>query len=76
MKAASSALPRLTGYQASNTVNARVRNIANYGLQDGRVFDFVTRTTPSGAMAKSQRITSSGTMIGSRFERRTMRAKR
>jgi outer membrane protein assembly factor BamE (lipoprotein component of BamABCDE complex) len=27
---------------------SRVRNIANYGLQDGRVFDFVSRTTPSG----------------------------
>ncbi|MEA2933537.1 MAG: hypothetical protein QOD74_183 [Variibacter sp.] len=26
----------------------RVQRIANYGLQDGRVFDFVSRTTPAG----------------------------
>lgn len=26
----------------------RVRQVANYGLEDGRVFDFVTRTTPTG----------------------------
>ena len=26
----------------------RVERIANYGLKDGRVFDFVSRTTPSG----------------------------
>jgi outer membrane protein assembly factor BamE (lipoprotein component of BamABCDE complex) len=26
----------------------RVQRIANYGLKDGRVFDFVARTTPSG----------------------------
>lgn len=26
----------------------RVQQIANYGLQDGRVFDFVSRTTPTG----------------------------
>jgi hypothetical protein len=25
--------------------NSRVNNVANYGLQDGRVFDFVTRST-------------------------------
>lgn len=28
--------------------NRRVERVANYGLQDGRVFDFVTRTTPTG----------------------------
>ena len=28
--------------------DGRVTNIANYGMQDGRVFDFVTRTTPTG----------------------------
>src|SRR5690606_16078990 len=27
--------------------DGRVANIANYGLQDGRVFDFITRTTPT-----------------------------
>ncbi len=25
-----------------------VKQIANYGLQDGKVFDFITRTTPTG----------------------------
>lgn len=28
--------------------NAKVTRIANYGLQDGQVFDFVTRTTQTG----------------------------
>lgn len=28
--------------------DGRVANIANYGLQDGKVFDFVSRTTPTG----------------------------
>jgi outer membrane protein assembly factor BamE (lipoprotein component of BamABCDE complex) len=28
--------------------NNRVARIANYGLQDGRVIDFVTRATPTG----------------------------
>lgn len=28
--------------------DARVTNIANYGLKDGRVFDFISRTTPTG----------------------------
>lgn len=26
----------------------RVVNIANYGMQDGKVFDFISRTTPTG----------------------------
>jgi outer membrane protein assembly factor BamE (lipoprotein component of BamABCDE complex) len=26
----------------------RVINIANYGMQDGKVFDFISRTTPTG----------------------------
>lgn len=26
----------------------KVERVANYGLQDGRVFDFVSRTTPTG----------------------------
>ncbi len=30
--------------------NRRVERIANYGIKDGRIFDYVTRTTPtSGA---------------------------
>ncbi len=28
--------------------DGRVTNIANYGLKDGRVFDFISRTTPTG----------------------------
>jgi outer membrane protein assembly factor BamE (lipoprotein component of BamABCDE complex) len=28
--------------------DGRVANIANYGLKDGRVFDFISRTTPTG----------------------------
>lgn len=28
--------------------DGRVDNIANYGLKDGRVFDFISRTTPTG----------------------------
>ena len=26
----------------------RVENIANYGLKDGKIFDFISRTTPTG----------------------------
>ena len=30
--------------------NRRVQRLANYGMQDGKIFDFVSRTTPtSGA---------------------------
>jgi len=28
--------------------NRRVERLANYGLKDGKVFDFITRTTPTG----------------------------
>jgi outer membrane protein assembly factor BamE (lipoprotein component of BamABCDE complex) len=28
--------------------NRRVERLANYGMKDGRVFDFVSRTTPTG----------------------------
>ncbi len=28
--------------------NLRVERVALYGLQDGQVFDFITRTTPTG----------------------------
>jgi outer membrane protein assembly factor BamE (lipoprotein component of BamABCDE complex) len=27
--------------------NRQVRKLANYGLQDGRIFDFISRTTPT-----------------------------
>ena len=33
--------------------NLRVERIALYGLQDGRVFDFISRTTPSGGEESS-----------------------
>jgi outer membrane protein assembly factor BamE (lipoprotein component of BamABCDE complex) len=28
--------------------NLRVERVAVYGLQDGKIFDFISRTTPSG----------------------------
>ena len=28
--------------------NRQVQRLANYGLQDGKIFDFISRTTPSG----------------------------
>ena len=28
--------------------SAKVARIANYGMKDGQVFDFVSRTTPTG----------------------------
>ena len=31
----------------------RVTNIAQYGLQDGKVFDFISRTTPTGGKDQS-----------------------
>ena len=33
--------------------DGRVTNIANYGMQDGRVFDFISRTTPTGGKDQS-----------------------
>jgi outer membrane protein assembly factor BamE (lipoprotein component of BamABCDE complex) len=33
--------------------NLRVERIALYGLQDGKVFDFISRTTPSGGQESS-----------------------
>ncbi|MBV8563918.1 MAG: outer membrane protein assembly factor BamE [Methylobacteriaceae bacterium] len=31
----------------------KVQRIANYGLQDGKVFDFISRTTPTGGTEQS-----------------------
>ncbi len=28
--------------------NRRVERLANYGMKDGKIFDFVSRTTPTG----------------------------
>jgi outer membrane protein assembly factor BamE (lipoprotein component of BamABCDE complex) len=33
--------------------NRRVRRLANYGLQDGKIFDFVSRTTPTSGQELS-----------------------
>ena len=33
--------------------DGRVSNIAHYGMQDGKVFDFVSRTTPTGGKETS-----------------------
>lgn len=43
--------------------DGRVTNIANYGLQDGKVFDFISRTTPTGGKDQTfigQMITGAG----------------
>jgi len=46
-----------------------VMQIADYGLKDGRVFDFVSKTTPTGGADESflQQIISGGIGIGSQF---------
>jgi outer membrane protein assembly factor BamE (lipoprotein component of BamABCDE complex) len=33
--------------------NKRVERVANYGMQDGKVFDFVSRTTPTAGSEPS-----------------------
>jgi outer membrane protein assembly factor BamE (lipoprotein component of BamABCDE complex) len=33
--------------------NRRVRKLANYGLKDGKIFDFVSNTTPTGGQEMS-----------------------
>lgn len=33
--------------------NNRVERVANYGLKDGKVFDFISRTTPTGGAENS-----------------------
>jgi outer membrane protein assembly factor BamE (lipoprotein component of BamABCDE complex) len=33
--------------------NRQVQRIANYGLQDGRIFDFISRTTPTSGQEMS-----------------------
>jgi outer membrane protein assembly factor BamE (lipoprotein component of BamABCDE complex) len=35
------------------TKDKKVERVANYGLQDGRVIDFITRTTPTGGVEES-----------------------
>ena len=47
--------------------NDKVERIADYGLQDGKVFDFVTRTTPTGGadLGFLQSVLSAGPSGGS-----------
>src|SRR5499427_7087548 len=33
--------------------NRRVRRLANYGMQDGKIFDFISRTTPTSGQELS-----------------------
>ena len=42
---------RVTAVYFNNSL--RVERVALYGLQDGRVFDFISRTTPSGGQESS-----------------------
>jgi outer membrane protein assembly factor BamE (lipoprotein component of BamABCDE complex) len=42
---------RVTAVYFNN--NLRVERVALYGLQDGQVFDFISRTTPSGGQETS-----------------------
>jgi outer membrane protein assembly factor BamE (lipoprotein component of BamABCDE complex) len=43
--------------------NRRVERLANYGLKDGKVFDYVSRTTPAGG-AEYSYLTNLFKMIG------------
>jgi outer membrane protein assembly factor BamE (lipoprotein component of BamABCDE complex) len=42
---------RVTAIYFNN--NLRVERVALYGIQDGKVFDFISRTTPSGGQESS-----------------------
>ena len=33
--------------------NRTVQRVANYGLQDGKIFDFISRTTPTSGQEMS-----------------------
>lgn len=33
--------------------NRRVERVANYGMKDGKIFDFISRTTPSGGVEQN-----------------------
>src|ERR1700692_1599452 len=47
--------------------NRRVERVANYGMQDGKVFDFISRTTPTGGQEANiiRQIISSSTFTPS-----------
>jgi outer membrane protein assembly factor BamE (lipoprotein component of BamABCDE complex) len=44
--------------------DGRVENIANYGLQDGKVFDFISRTTPTAGKDQNFLIQMIGGLAG------------
>ncbi|KJS19830.1 MAG: membrane protein [Hoeflea sp. BRH_c9] len=55
-RAASFLKPQLVGQSVLAVYfdeDGTVKNIANYTLQDGRVFDMISRTTPTGGVDKS-----------------------
>jgi outer membrane protein assembly factor BamE (lipoprotein component of BamABCDE complex) len=33
--------------------NRRVERVANYGMKDGKIFDYISRTTPSGGVEQN-----------------------
>ena len=33
--------------------NRRVQRLADYGLKDGKIFDYISRTTPSGGVEQN-----------------------
>jgi outer membrane protein assembly factor BamE (lipoprotein component of BamABCDE complex) len=47
--------------------DSKVERVANYGLKDGKVFDFVTRTTPTGGLDQNflQQVLSGAVGFGS-----------
>jgi len=49
--------------------DSNVERVANYGLQDGKVFDFVSRTTPTGGsdLTFLQQVLSGATTFGNPF---------
>jgi outer membrane protein assembly factor BamE (lipoprotein component of BamABCDE complex) len=51
--------------------NDKVARIANYGLKDGKVFDFVSRTTPTGGRDENfiQQVLSGVVGIGGTFNK-------
>ncbi|MDP2734301.1 MAG: outer membrane protein assembly factor BamE, partial [Hoeflea sp.] len=55
-RAASFLKPQLVGQSVLAVYfdeDGTVKNIANYTLQDGRVFDMISRTTPTGGVDKT-----------------------
>ncbi|HEX4556743.1 MAG TPA: outer membrane protein assembly factor BamE, partial [Xanthobacteraceae bacterium] len=33
--------------------NRKVERLANYGIKDGKIFDYISRTTPSGGQEQN-----------------------